>query len=385
MRLLLVQPFYKSSFVEPNVGGMQIADSTFMKFLMRKGFEIYILPWKESHLTSFYLHVDERHSATVLASRLLRHTPVSKGLFLHLTLNWKLLSKPSKLLDAALLDKVSALQKAMDAAKPTIVNVSYGNTDFPKFYRKLGFKLPLVLFHHRHSAIAGIGLYDRVITPSIHMKTSVDATNQIEPENVRVVYPPLLEQYKFCDKNRQGIIFVGSLKKGDRKRLRLLIEVYQKHPEMNDIRLSVIGDGELRECYESTACKERLNIKFFGQASPARVAKMVGEAQILVVPSSGESFGMVYTEALAVGTPIIGFEPTVRELQQMYTRDIGLPFDPRKEDGESLYEKIQALYNESQTWTTQDRRYLAGRTSELFSLRRYNESYLQVLQACQVE
>lgn len=100
------------------------------------------------------------------------------------------------------------------------------------------------------------------------------------------------------------IITVSSLIK--RKNIKTLISAYRKlkkkHPK---ISLEIIGDGILREKFEILNFKYKLDIKFLGKLSKDEVYKKMMEADIFVLPSKNETFGMVYMEALAHGNIVL--------------------------------------------------------------------------------
>lgn len=96
------------------------------------------------------------------------------------------------------------------------------------------------------------------------------------------------------------IVAVSSLIK--RKNIKSLILAYKKlkkkHPK---VTLEIIGDGVLREKLEILNIKNKLDVKFLGQMPKEDVFRKMKEADIFVLPSANETFGMVYMEALSFG------------------------------------------------------------------------------------
>ncbi|HET6497970.1 MAG TPA: glycosyltransferase [Coriobacteriia bacterium] len=74
-----------------------------------------------------------------------------------------------------------------------------------------------------------------------------------------------------------------------------------------DVELRIGGDGPMRRTLEKTA--ERLGIsesvRFLGRLDRHRVLEEVVEADVFVLSSLVETFGVVLVEALACGTPVI--------------------------------------------------------------------------------
>ena len=88
----------------------------------------------------------------------------------------------------------------------------------------------------------------------------------------------------------------------------MLLRAFGRIAERNpDWCLRIVGDGELRErliCIARTEGLQR-QVEFAGLIRD--VAKEYGAADIYVVPSLYESFGLATAEALAAGLPAIGF------------------------------------------------------------------------------
>ncbi len=66
---------------------------------------------------------------------------------------------------------------------------------------------------------------------------------------------------------------------------------------LENIELTVIGDGKERKVLE----KIDKNVKFLGRLSHSKVLEKMRDSDIFVLPSIGETFGMVYLEAMASG------------------------------------------------------------------------------------
>jgi len=85
--------------------------------------------------------------------------------------------------------------------------------------------------------------------------------------------------------------------------------VNAKYP---DIKLTILGDGPLRERLETYAQEEKLNVEFRGIQPPEVVWQFLKSALMVCMPSvrasngDSEGLGMVSLEAQAVGVPVIG-------------------------------------------------------------------------------
>jgi len=70
-------------------------------------------------------------------------------------------------------------------------------------------------------------------------------------------------------------------------------------------------------------------------------------SDVLVVPSRSESFPLGYVESLVLGTPIIGFYPSVSELEDILEMYIGEKYDHHHDSPLTLSRKIWKVLNTS--------------------------------------
>jgi glycosyltransferase involved in cell wall biosynthesis len=176
-----------------------------------------------------------------------------------------------------------------------------------------------------------------------------------------------------------AIVFLGLLN-DHRKGLDLLIEAMAVLARRKiRLRLDVIGEGAMRSVFEKLAEARGIEATFHGRLPVEGNRSLLSEATAFCMPSRSESFGITYLEALACGTPVVGFAPTIQELQNDYSTYIGEPFDAAKESVEDLAEKLEEVVSafrvrESQTLRSQIR----FETIKRFSLARYQERYREV-------
>jgi len=72
------------------------------------------------------------------------------------------------------------------------------------------------------------------------------------------------------------------------------------------LRLLVAGPGEADELFEMLPADVHDRVTFLGKVSEVDKARMLRSIDIYVAPNThGESFGMILTEALAAGTPVV--------------------------------------------------------------------------------
>jgi teichuronic acid biosynthesis glycosyltransferase TuaC len=81
-------------------------------------------------------------------------------------------------------------------------------------------------------------------------------------------------------------------------------------PSHSTLRYEIVGDGPERAALEAlaTARNVRDRIDFTGQLPPAQAHARAARADLFVLPSVDEAFGVAYIEAMAAGVPAIGCE-----------------------------------------------------------------------------
>lgn len=99
-------------------------------------------------------------------------------------------------------------------------------------------------------------------------------------------------------------LFVGTLSK--RKGVEYLIKSFLKlNQKYENIELLLVGDGALSTVEYFKELTGQANIKFIGPVLPVDVPKYLVYADVFILPSLGEPFGLVNLEAMACGKPVI--------------------------------------------------------------------------------
>ena len=121
--------------------------------------------------------------------------------------------------------------------------------------------------------------------------------------------------------NKPIVLFVGNIIK--RKNVDSLLEA--KKIAKSDYNLVVVGNGPLLKQLKDKAEKENISDVYFTGARND-VEDIMPCADMLVLPSFSESFGLVLIEALACGKPVIGSD--VGGIKEIITPEVGLLIDP---------------------------------------------------------
>jgi glycosyltransferase involved in cell wall biosynthesis len=112
------------------------------------------------------------------------------------------------------------------------------------------------------------------------------------------------ESSKLQKEHPPSVLYVGYL--NERKGLRHLIVAFRfVHQKMPHARLLLAGAGDLQAELERLASDMGDAVRFLGFCEPERLPEIYAEADVFVLPSLEDTFGVVAAEALASGLPLI--------------------------------------------------------------------------------
>jgi len=140
--------------------------------------------------------------------------------------------------------------------------------------------------------------------------------------------------------HEKKILFVGSL--NPIKGLPFLFHALSKLGQRRmDWHIDIVGNGPPRRKYERMVVELGLTGKviFQGLRSKQEVAEFMRKADLLVLPSLVETFGVVAAEALATGTPVLSTRCGGPE--EFVTDEVGLLIPPGDED--ALYKALSYM------------------------------------------
>lgn len=138
------------------------------------------------------------------------------------------------------------------------------------------------------------------------------------------------------------ILYVGGLI--ERKGVQYLIKAFAKLARENeDLYLWVVGDGSEKNSLMDLARKLRIErkVNFFGWVSHSEIAPYFLAADMLVLPSWNEPWGLVINEAMSVGKPIITTYGVGSCLDLVKNGINGFIVSPR--NSEALYGSIKKI------------------------------------------
>lgn len=126
------------------------------------------------------------------------------------------------------------------------------------------------------------------------------------PNTINIYNPLTLDEPKVTDLVKKNIIFVGRLEI-QQKGLDYLLEIAKHlYPEW---KIKIAGDGADRKKFERLIENKNLKerIKLLGALSSEELAELYSTGSIFISTSRWEGFGLVITEAMASGLPIVSF------------------------------------------------------------------------------
>jgi glycosyltransferase involved in cell wall biosynthesis len=182
---------------------------------------------------------------------------------------------------------------------------------------------------NREAAQQALGRVEAVVFGSEHCRREGLTLGFDYPSRQQVIPYPLQPAYLEpieVGGSRSGVLFLGSL--NARKNPMALLEAIAA---LDGPKLTFAGEGD-----EEPALRERAaelgiagRVSFVPHQDPSvhveRMRDLVRGAAVLCLPSRSESFGIVMIEALAAGTPVVGFGPTFSEIRDRLGVEIGAP------------------------------------------------------------
>ncbi|MEM0195016.1 MAG: glycosyltransferase [Thermoplasmatales archaeon] len=138
---------------------------------------------------------------------------------------------------------------------------------------------------------------DVTVTPS---KVVEEYISKFIERTVTIPVGINLSKFRYNEDKENFYLFLGRLTndKG-------IIELLKVSSILSDRRFKVAGVGPLRPVVEEYARKNK-NLEYLGYVSEEEKIELLSKAKLLIVPSRAETFGVVYVEAMASGTPVVG-------------------------------------------------------------------------------
>ena len=215
---------------------------------------------------------------------------------------------------------------------------------------------------------------DLVLCVSRHTRRAVLSWAAIEPERVLVVPNTVREVFTPSDGATPRPAWAGTGKQilltvarmDSRERYKGHDRVIAAIPELvakgHDICYAIVGEGDDRSRLEALARDAEVSerVMFLGAQDLTSVIESYRAADLFVMPSTGEGFGVSFLEAMASGTPALGLDVAGTrdaladgELGTLVAESnlaatIACLLDRPKPDSNSLAEKVRARFGREQ-------------------------------------
>jgi glycosyltransferase involved in cell wall biosynthesis len=167
-------------------------------------------------------------------------------------------------------------------------------------------KFPLNYVGYYYLEKKWLSNYKNITTVTVSNSTKTDLEG-LGFKKIFVVPPGLNVKALSNVKEKEAcptVIFVGRLKNAKLPHHALQAFSFVKR-EMPNAKMWVIGEGYLRKKLESFKNKD---VTFYGYISDEKKYELLSRAHIILVPAIREGWGLIVTEANAMGTPAIGYD-----------------------------------------------------------------------------
>lgn len=181
---------------------------------------------------------------------------------------------------------------------------------------------------------------------------------------------------KFCEAGEKIVMHISNFRRV--KRVEDVVRVFSRIQRRIRSRLVLIGDGPDRGRVEEVAREEAVSDRIVFLGKQESVAELLACADLFLLPSSHESFGLVALVAMACGVPVIatrvgGVPEVVPDGVAGYLFDVG--------DVDAMADAAVALLSDSTRWA--DASIEARRAAERYSVDRvvpeYEKYYAEVM------
>ncbi|WP_321418625.1 glycosyltransferase family 4 protein [uncultured Methanomethylovorans sp.] len=282
------------------LAGTEIATYNIAKKLVKKGHEVHVITMLDEGLPEY----------TLEEGFFIHRVPYAKFLFSRTLSMWfrfflKIRSiNPDIIHVQSIPLSVPAFFMRLISNKNYIIWVQGSDIYTPTAFLKL-FSTPLL---KKASTIIALTEGMKAEINNKCKTNIVVISNGIELENFKteLIGPSKLQNEGSLSTMDQKIIFVGTLRpiKGVRYLLEAMpiIRLNNSH-----VKLVIVGDGEEKEYLQKLTFDLNLNtcVSFVGKVPNDKIPKYMKDADLFVLPSLSESFGIVNIEAMASGLPIV--------------------------------------------------------------------------------
>jgi glycosyltransferase involved in cell wall biosynthesis len=269
--------------------------------------------------------------------------------------------------------------RVIKSFKPDVIHIHHLEYRFPFVYYLVGDQIPIITTIHSTSFIEfsppkeakkrkafvkrNLDLAQNLIFVSQFLETRFDTQfpGGLDGKRANIVHNPVdgalfypISQKTAREKiglelDRSIILSVGNLI--PQKDWSLIIEAVKQIMDLGlEFQLIIVGEGPQRVELEGLINKNGLSdqVRFEGHRSQEELHLYYNAADLFVLPSKMESFGLVFVEAMLCGCPVLGRAEVLREILPSERCGVFLP-SSQPDDWSEYIVKIL-----NQSWSKED-------------------------------
>jgi len=354
--------------VPPEVGGQRYGGVAIhlwelATYARKNGYDVYIL----ANTTSSFI----KYGIKVIGSHCNKLSKAFKAVKFRLTLDkgrtgfLKFLSFKERL---GILYIAYYLKQVLETIKPDLIHVHSLLNHYNLALKILQPYIPIVITDHESYYWAtrsekdlirvriALSITSSVICVSLHVKERLEQlmlSNLNYKPKLHVIHNPidvskmpLLNREELRKKwgEKRIVFFSGVTEPIRKKRLDLLLKAFTISNYLkNNCKLIILTGGEGVRYAKEYISQYKIDGVVLSRRPWNEVVEYYTVADVFVMPSVSEGFGLVYVEALLAGTPVVGYYETIKELEELLDIYIGEGFDPSREGEKELAEKIEKV------------------------------------------
>lgn len=201
--------------------------------------------------------------------------------------------------------------------------------------------------------------------------------------NKLVLLPNFIDSSKFQPKNNATADYFITAFWMNYKYLKIknVKKFFEAISQLNDpnFLLKIIGDGEAKEEVIKYAKNAGVfnQVEFLGAVDNARISDYVSNAKAFLLPSTAETFGIVYAESLLCGIPILYSKGTGFD---GFFENIGVAVDPHSIS--SIANGINDLIDKNEFYRANIKRLHESGAFKIFSPENIKKTYQDAISNC---
>ncbi|MGC9219545.1 MAG: glycosyltransferase family 4 protein, partial [Athalassotoga sp.] len=212
------------------------------------------------------------------------------------------------------------LRKIIKIYKPDIIHTNYCGSIFYSALSSTGIKVKMINTFHSTS---GFSLKDKIILRifrskfkhfvcvSKSVKEVIEKSFKIKSEDISVIYNGI--DLKAFDPNqnekkvKDKLVFLSIGRLSKEKGFDILLNALSKLNLPSNVYFKIAGDGSLKQDLKEMIIKKGLEgqVKLLGNVNHDNIPQLLWSANVYVMPSLFEGFGISLIEAMASGKPLI--------------------------------------------------------------------------------